>query len=1108
MGGANANVFLIDDTFVPPGALSDLQLVDQLMGTEDLLLDADVGMSLAYSFTSDDLWLEITSATNATASLVIHPPASEEGIGVYDLFMTTNLAVNVLGLNGTNWQWVLRCDPGQTNLLVTNLTEDVCFFRLGRTNDADSDGMSDAFEMLVSHTDPNNGDQNGNGIPDGWEWSYFGSLQPGDADYDGDGWSNYDEYFYGSDPNTITFSVAVTNRYVNLNPVPIELTVSNGVPSSMAVLVDSTNFATATWLPYPAPVNVPSEGWHDVFIGLRGRLVSSEQTWQFIRFKLDLTPPVLFITNPVSSIVMQPMIEVQGFCPESLASLCYDLTNATGLVTNQQAFVLGQAYDTNTMEFTTNWFQAFDVEVTNGPNTFTFHAMDLAGNLTTTNVTFTLDYAAKTNSPVIQLFWPQEGAKISGSNPYTWRGWVQDFTAKVAASVIDVYGNTNVYDAVVERDGKFWVENLPAPTGISLLQLTVTDVAGNVSTTNIAVDTSPVVMTINAPQVSVDQVYCAVNGTINSSDYTVWVNGTKALLTGDSWLATNVPVSAGGTAVFQARAIPSSDNDGYGSAAGTGGGSGAVSRSSQSASNNGSGANPDSPQGIDQEIQYDKPYGVYLASYHYNDSWHEEDYYPRFHEIFAQTATVQRQWRYDSRATQNVINLSYSSTPLGEYTGVETEDASWPVPFWQPYFGTVIVNNDGTMYTYTYQGLPYVIPEYWQDTMWVDDLNVNTGARTLIQATWNEHAELKLFTGGKGVPGQTSLFFISAGAGIDPQEVHILGFSGDGGWISLPDNVTIDVTPTANAKHYQFGVGASKYTPYITANGIDLRGNTPEFCVGQRVSFRLEGLPGYLDMVSRWKLPGNYVNESYQYSSACTSYRINDGLLVNTNATSCCFVNGSGGGMSIGASLRFGDGKTVSTAAKGAIKIYRPRIWLRPYEPGQANRYYTVNLLGPACKLKLGKNDQSGDGEMSFDVNVNSKIAGSIGLTQLITAHYSNPLYMFSDERCDGVEYYSGPIAFSGSSNPDIPTGVVGLSDGPSSIWGDPNRISLSCRVVVRFAPGGGIPVTLGIMRWHTEGVAQNAVVWIITEDDTPDPIGPDNSDDFPHWIINQGGMH
>jgi hypothetical protein len=112
----------------------------------------------AKSYTSDDLWFEITCVTNYTANFIVHSPDAEATNGVYDLFMTTNLSPDVPGLNLTNWLWLLRTDPGQTNLTVPDLTSDQAYFLLARTNDADGDGMSDAYEQLVSHTSPTNAD--------------------------------------------------------------------------------------------------------------------------------------------------------------------------------------------------------------------------------------------------------------------------------------------------------------------------------------------------------------------------------------------------------------------------------------------------------------------------------------------------------------------------------------------------------------------------------------------------------------------------------------------------------------------------------------------------------------------------------------------------------------------------------------------------------------------------------------------------------------------------------------------------------------------------------------------------------------------------------------
>lgn len=516
-------------------------------------------------YTTNDLWLEIVSKTNTTGVFVVHPPSSEEGTGVYDLFLTTNLATDVPGLNGTNWEWILRTEPGATNLVVSNLTYDISFFRLGRTNDDDGDLMSTAFEQLVSHTDPNNGDENTNNIPDGWEWAYFGSLQPGDSDYDGDGVSNYQEYLNGTDPNTIKFWLSVTNQYVNNSSVPVALDVVGGVPSSVAVLLDSTNYEAATWTTSSSDVTVnlgSTEGWHDIWIGTRGRLPTSEQNWQWIRVKLDMTVPDLVFTSPTTTTGSQPMIQVQGYSPEPLMRFTYDLANASELVTNEQVVITGQYISTNVWDFTTNYFQAYDVSLAPGTNLITLHATDLAGNTTTTNINFTVSYAGATNPPTVQLDWPQDGAQISGTN-FTWSGFVSDPTATITAQIVNTNAETNSVYGFVERDGAFWVENLPLSSGTNTLTLTVTDAASNTTVTNISVIKSTLTLTMNpvTPDSQLWQSTVNVTGTISDASYSVWVNGVQGTNNGDgTWSASDVPITPGSAAKFHVVAYGSGES--------------------------------------------------------------------------------------------------------------------------------------------------------------------------------------------------------------------------------------------------------------------------------------------------------------------------------------------------------------------------------------------------------------------------------------------------------------------------------------------------------------------------------------------------------------------
>jgi len=78
---------------------------------------------------TNDLGLQILSmsVSDATANLVIHPPWNVTN-GVYDLLYCTNLAPPI------SWQWLLRTDPGQTNLTAPAANPQG-FYRLGPPDD-------------------------------------------------------------------------------------------------------------------------------------------------------------------------------------------------------------------------------------------------------------------------------------------------------------------------------------------------------------------------------------------------------------------------------------------------------------------------------------------------------------------------------------------------------------------------------------------------------------------------------------------------------------------------------------------------------------------------------------------------------------------------------------------------------------------------------------------------------------------------------------------------------------------------------------------------------------------------------------------------------------
>jgi hypothetical protein len=474
-------------------------------------------------------------------------------------------------------------DPAYGSLAAITLngtTNDAWYEVLSKRSLADSDWWSEGSLQGVSDQDFSQSSvtadgnvsnvflwvrtlTNGSGgtLPIWWQLQNFGrtGLDP-NYPVGGQGSTLLQSYLQGTEPNLIKFSVTATNNYVGDRLASLQLEISSGFPYYQAVLVDSTNSAGASWSVCTS-TNLTAdlgaaEGWHNVWVGLKGFSPTSHQTWQWKRLKLDYTPPRFSQLSPPPGVVTQPVLQLLGSCPEPLSKISYDLWNADGVQTNQQVLILKQFHDTNTWEFTTNTFQAFDVKLASGTNFITLHATDLAGNQASTNLTFILDYSNKTNPPAIQLAWPQNGAEI-GAGTFTVQGWTDDPTATVRAQVIGTNGIPSVYLGLVERTGRFWVDNVGLTSGTNTVALTLTDAAGHTNSTIISVVQSAVRVTMNpvTPASQLWQPTVNVSGTISHPSYAVWVNGVKANNPGNGfWSAANVPVSPGGTAVFNMTA--------------------------------------------------------------------------------------------------------------------------------------------------------------------------------------------------------------------------------------------------------------------------------------------------------------------------------------------------------------------------------------------------------------------------------------------------------------------------------------------------------------------------------------------------------------------------
>ena len=135
----------------------------------------------------------------------------------------------------------------------------------------------------------------GNQTPEWWFWKYFGTVDLSDAQQDANGNSLLFDFTNDIVPNAFIFQGC---KWRTIMSAPLQRAVQlnvTGYPYYIAVLVDDTNFNDAVWNPYSSPkmaVNLWPQGWHDVWIGVRGHAdAASAAVWQWKRLKLDYTPP-------------------------------------------------------------------------------------------------------------------------------------------------------------------------------------------------------------------------------------------------------------------------------------------------------------------------------------------------------------------------------------------------------------------------------------------------------------------------------------------------------------------------------------------------------------------------------------------------------------------------------------------------------------------------------------------------------------------------------------------------------------------------------------------------------------------------------------------------
>ncbi len=840
-----------------------------------------------FSFNREKLWLEITNVPTDWAAGNLHNATNQ----VYAIRSKTDLA---------EANWTIEAEFWPTNpvvmpFAVPTLGRPILFLRAEDWTDVDSDG---------------------DGIPDWWIWKYFHTLALNATNLDIEGNSLLYDYTNGFDPNVISFTLSVANFYGNQTIVPVQVNLQSGCPAYYAVLVNDTNYADAVWRPYTGTNLLATlgsaDGVYDVWVGLKGWPTNATETWETddLTLRLDRGAPVVNLTSAVNTSVCKPYLQVQGFADKPLASLSYDINNAFGFAANQDAFVTDQTFDTNQFDFTTNFFRAYDVALATNTNWITLRVTDRAGNMTTTNFYVTLDYKSATNLPTINLIWPQDGMAVSGTN-VTIRGTMSDETGIIQAQSVDEEGNTNIITGIVERNGMFWIENVPV-NGETEITLQATDAAGNVTAIDFTVEPSDLILTITGTPTGNDLWHGAgiVYGTVGDPNATVTVNGTNAVIDNSSangdgtynWTATSVPIWGQGTATFDATAY-----------------SGQNWVSSNLRSRAMSVSTPTmAPANTSLAVEM-QPY-VVMISYNgtevqkftaldYGYAWYQQT-------AKSQTATpvagTNGQCVLNDRRTNSMYWYVQEASSSGSGhekfmwgesppdDGQEHTDNSWggsyDGPAQWPYWDGVSLEllrampHKDQSWGCASCGPGYMwnaVRHYFADGV---QYHWDLGGNTTFDMNVSAKTQMKLFTGGKAQVRRKNLFVIDASASeilrppmdygpgypwwdvpenaIDNASLTVAGKSvgADGKlWLELPDNSDADLTVIASGKkHYDANSTAQKYKPYITANDVRLDPSAINVtnCVGQKIVFKLQFDPpvDYVTNHNNWILPGKYVN--------------------------------------------------------------------------------------------------------------------------------------------------------------------------------------------------------------------------------------------------------
>lgn len=308
-----------------------------------------------------------------------------------------------------------------------------------------------------------------------------------------------------------------------VSPAPNAAGWNNSNPTVTFTCSDSTSGVASC----PAPQTVSSEGVGQTISGtavdIAGNAASATAT-----IKLDKTPPTVSIASPPNgSTISLSTVSIGLNGSES-----DNLSGVSAVTCNGSPAAISGANFTCT------------VLLTQGPNSISVQATDVAGNVSSSP--FSLTYAP---APQLSITAPAN-LSVTNITPVTVNGTVSDPNATVTINGVPA----------PQSGGSFTIP-IPLTEGLNVLTAVATNASGvaSTATAQITLDTTPPHITIDMPSDGTTTTDASVTvtglandvvvGTVNAQDVQVTVNGIAAQVANRSYAALNVPLVVGGNTI-------------------------------------------------------------------------------------------------------------------------------------------------------------------------------------------------------------------------------------------------------------------------------------------------------------------------------------------------------------------------------------------------------------------------------------------------------------------------------------------------------------------------------------------------------------------------------